>query len=594
MKRSPLKTLLHLFLYATGEKTRVLLATLFTMLNTFFDVLPEVLIGFAVDIVVYQKESWLGKLGLANVYQQLMALGGITFAVWCLESIFQYGYSIEWRGLAQRLQHRLRMDAYTHLQNTDIGFFEQVSSGQLTSILNDDINQLERFLDTGLSQAIKIITTVLIIGGIFFFISPKVAGFAFLPMPIVLFGTYFFRHLIGPRYEAVRARAGEIAKRLVNNIQGIATIKSYVTEPYEIQALQKKSLAYQSANISAIRLSSAITPIIRIAILMGFLSTLLYGGQLTLQHHLPISTYTVLVFLTQRLLWPLTYLADVTDLFYRAMASASRVLDLLTLPTPIISAEKTPPDKLRGDILFKQISFAYQDRSPILTHLNLVAKAGTCIGIIGSTGSGKSTLVKLLLRFYDPQSGHILLDGKSIQEYSLSFLRKNIAYVSQDPFLFDGSIAENIAYGSFHASQAEIEHAARLSEAHDFIVTLPKSYETQIGERGQRLSGGQQQRISIARAILKNPPILILDEATSSVDNETEAAIQRSLKHIVVGRTTLIIAHRLSTVREADQIFVLDQGKIAEVGKHDELIQNAGLYANLWKLQTGDTTRNCP
>lgn len=594
MARSPLHTLARIFLYATGEKKRVFLATLFTILNTFFDILPEVLIGFAVDIVVYQKQSWMGKLGLTDVYQQIMVLGGVTFLVWCLESLFQYAYSIEWRGLAQRLQHRLRMDAYTHLQKTEMNFFEQISSGQLTSILNDDINQLERFLDTGLSQAIKIIATVFMIGSIFFFISPKIASLAFIPMPIVLFGTYFLRHLIAPRYEAVRARAGEIAKRLVNNIQGIATIKSYVTESYETQSLEKRSLHYQTANVSAIRLSSAITPIIRIAILMGFLATLLYGGHLTLKHQLAVSTYSVLVFLTQRLLWPLTYLADVTDLFYRAMASANRAFDLLALPSESISLEKNHLGKLRGDIIFKDIAFQYQDRHPILENLNLIAKTGTCIGIVGSTGSGKSTLVKLLLRFYHPKSGQILIDGKPIQDYPLDFLRKNIAYVSQDPFLFDGSIADNIAYGSFNATLAQIEHAARLSEAHDFIVKLPKAYETRIGERGQRLSGGQQQRISIARALLKNPPILILDEATSSVDNETEAAIQRSLKHIVVGRTTIIIAHRLSTVRETDQIFVLDQGNIIQHGKHDELIQKAGLYANLWKLQTGEFIHNQP
>jgi ATP-binding cassette subfamily B protein len=580
--------IVRLFNYAKGYRTDIYLATLYSVLNKFFDVLPEVLIGIAVDTVVNRDNSFLAKMGFPHAQNQIILLGVLTFIIWSCESIFQYLYSVKWRNLAQALQHKLRMDTYAHIQNADMSYFESASSGNLVSILNDDINQLERFLDNGINTIIQVVGSTIIIGIIFFILAPKVALFALVPVPLILYGAYYFQHLINPLYAKVRAKAGELTARFSNNIQGIATIKSYTAENYEIASLEKQSQDYQKANANAIRLSSAVTPVIRIAILIGFIATLVYGGMLTLNGGLSVGAYSVLVFLTQRLLWPFTYLAEITDQYYRAMASANRVLNLLSVPIHITThSSATKKSDIRGEIIFDHLNFSYFQNQLILKNLNVTIPAGETVAFVGSTGSGKSTLVKLLMRFYDPISGKIKLDGHDLKDFDLNQLREHIGYVGQDVFLFEGTIAQNIAYGTFDATSEEIERAAKLAEAHEFIERLPQGYQTQIGERGQRLSGGQRQRLSIARAILKNPPILILDEATSAVDNETEAAIQRSLDKIVIGRTTIIIAHRLSTVRHANTIYVLEHGQVIEQGNHDVLVANKKVYADLWALQTG-------
>lgn len=588
MKNNQLHALFRLFRYAKNYRKDIIIATIYSVLNTLFDILPELLIGLAVDVIVYQHTSLLARLGVTDVYRQLLVLGVLTFIIWILESVFEYLYSIKWRNLAQTLQHQLRLDAYTHIQDADMTYFENVSSGNLVSILNDDINQLERFFDNGINMLVHIISSILFVGVIYFVLAPSVAILAFIPVPFIIFGMYYFQYLIGPKYEKVRAKAGELNNLFTNNMLGIATIKSYAAEEYELSSLEKQSLEYQKANASAIRVASAITPIIRVAIMTGFLMTLMYGGWLALHGALLVSAYSVLVFLSQRLLWPLTYLADVTDQFYRAIASINRVMNLLSVPIHITSGNHVPVPAVKGEISFENLSFAYgQNARPIINNLSLTIPAGSTVGFVGGTGTGKSTLVKLLLRFYDPSHGMIKLDGKNIKEYELESLRRHIGYVSQDVFLFNGTVAENIAYGTFNATQDEIENAARVAEAHDFIMTLAQGYKTRIGERGLKLSGGQKQRLSIARAILKNPPILILDEATSAVDNETEAAIQRSLARIAADRTTIIIAHRLNTVRHVDTIYVLENGEITEQGDHYSLIASDGMYAWLWQLQTG-------
>ena len=558
------------------------------MLNKLFDLAPPVLIGLAVDVVVKQNTSWLAAWGVSSVPGQLGVLAVLSFGIWSAESLFEYLYALLWRNLAQTVQHELRQEAYGHLQQLEMAFFEQGSTGRLMAILNDDINQLERFLDQGANEILQLLTTVLAVGGAMVLLSPMVAGVAFIPIPVILWGSLRFQKRLAPRYREVRERAGDLASRLSNNLGGMLTIKSYAAETWELGRLAEDSQAYRLSNGRAIRLSAAFIPLIRFAILFAFLAILVIGGLQAWQGVIAVGTYSFLVFITQRLLWPLTTLGRTLDDYQRAMASTSRVLDLLDTPIAIASGDQAlPRQQVRGAIHFQAVDFAYDGRKPLLQGFNLEIPAGSTIGIVGATGSGKSTIVKLLLRLYEIQGGQILLDGQGIQGLKLQDLRQAIGLVSQEVFLFHGTVAENIAYGSFGAPRAAIEQAAVLAEAAGFIETLPEGYDTVVGERGQRLSGGQRQRIALARAILKNPPVLVLDEATAAVDNETEAAIQRSLDRITASRTTLVIAHRLSTVRHADQIVVMEQGRIVESGHHDDLIGRDGPYANLWRVQAG-------
>ncbi|MEJ2534948.1 MAG: ABC transporter ATP-binding protein, partial [Gammaproteobacteria bacterium] len=511
----------------------------------------------------------------------------LTILVWGFESLFEYLLLVLWRNLAQQLQHDLRMDAYGHVQDLDLSWFEESSTGNLVAILNDDVNQLERFLNGGANDLIQVVVTVLSVGGVFFYLSPTIAAMAFTPIPVILVGAFWFQRRAQPLYAGVRERVGLLSTRLANNIAGIATIKSFTREQEELERLAEDSNAYVEANRKAIRISSAFIPIIRMAIMAGFVATLVYGGKLVLDGELNAGAYSVLVFLTQRLLWPLTRMAETVDLFERAMASTRRILNLVETPVRTRPGHRRMPhDAIRGDIRFEGVSFAYASGPPVLRDIDLEIPAGHSVALVGQTGSGKSSLVKLLLRFYEPTAGRITLDGVDLNEIVLQDLRAAIGMVSQDVFLFHGTVRENIAYGRPDASQAEIESAAAAAEATGFIADLPEGYDTVVGERGQKLSGGQRQRLSIARSVLKDPPILVLDEATSAVDNETEAAIQRSLDKVAVGRTTLVIAHRLSTIVDADLICVLDKGRIVERGTHRELLSADGIYRALWDVQT--------
>ncbi|BCL39429.1 ABC transporter [Nostoc sp. MS1] len=564
------------------------LATGCSILNKIFDLAPPALIGIAVDVVVKQQDSIIAQLGVKDILGQFLIVSLLTVITWILESFFEYRYKLFWRNLAQNIQHNLRLDAYKHLQELELAYFEERSTGGLMSILSDDVNQLERFLDVGANDIIQVITTIVVVGGAFFVLAPGIAWMAILPMPFILWGSVAFQKSLAPRYADVREKVGLLNGRLSNNLSGITTIKSFTAEEYEVGRLEIDSSAYRQSNTKAIALSAAFIPLIRMLILVGFTSLLVFGGLQTVAGKMSVGAYSSLVFLVQLLLWPLTRLGDTFDLYQRAMASINRVMELLDTPITAHTGNiALPVEEVRGEVEFKNVTFAYKDRLPVLKHLSLTIPAGNTIAIVGSTGSGKSTLVKLLLRLYDVQAGKITLDGINIEDLRLRDLRRSIGLVSQDVFLFHGTVAENVAYGTFDATQEEIVTAAKIAEAHEFITRLPQGYETIVGERGQKLSGGQRQRIAIARAVLKNPPILILDEATSAVDNETEAAIQRSLERITVNRTTIAIAHRLSTIRNANCIYVMEYGQLIESGNHEELLEKNGVYASLWRVQSG-------
>ncbi len=584
----------RLFGYAKNYRRDFYLGTLYSILNKFFDILPEVLIGVAVDIVINGEKSFLARevlqqFGISSTWHQLLVLGALNMLIWIGESWFEYLHHLKWRNLAQSLQHELRLDTYQHVQKLELAYFENRRTGNLLSILNDDINQMERFLNTGANEIIQVFCSSLMISAVFFVLQPTIALVALLPIPIILYGAFWFQKRLAPRYAQVREAAGDVNARLNNNLLGLATIKSFATEQFEAQRIREASDTYRATNAAAIKVSSAITPVIRMAILAGFTTTLVYGGYLTLHDELAVGAYSVLVYLTQRLLWPMTRLADVADMYQRSMTAIDRALGLLETPIAIAyEGQAIHVKTVRGELRFEHVQFSYDGERAALQNIDFTIAANNTTAFVGATGSGKSTLVKLLLRFYHPDQGRILLDGQNVESINLQDLRRAMAYVSQDTFLTDGTVAENIAYGLPDTDINAIKNAAIAAEAMEFIEKMPQGFATRIGERGQKLSGGQRQRLALARAILRDPAVLILDEATSAVDNETEAAIQRSLEKISQNRTTVVIAHRLSTIRHADVIHVLENGQIVESGTHDELMQRNACYASLWRLQTGE------
>ncbi|MEC8788800.1 MAG: ABC transporter ATP-binding protein [Candidatus Thermoplasmatota archaeon] len=584
----PFKRLLK---YMSPHKGTIRLATLCSVLNKIWDLAPPLLIGLAVDVVVQRDESFLAGFGIENAWHQLILLSVLTFFIWGLESLFEYFYGVLWRNLAQTVQHELRLETFSHVQKQGMGWFDERQKGDVLAILNDDINQLERFLDKGANDLLQVTTTVIVVGAVFLAISWEVALFAVLPIPVIIWGSFLYQRSLEPRYAEVRNTAGRLNALLENDLSGMSTIQSFTAEDRELKRVEDLSNEYRNANKKAIRLSVAFVPMIRMAILCGFTATLLLGGWFTLEGVLAIGAYSVLVFMTQRLLWPLTRLGETFDLYQRAMASSTRVLDVLSSPTEIVQGDYTPgaEDIAKSDIELKGVGFAYTGRENVFEGLNLAIKSNETTGIVGATGSGKTTLIRLLLRFAEPNQGSIEWAGRSLPEWNLNTLRSSMSLVDQHITLFPTSILENIRYGNPEASDDEVKAAGLVAEASNFIEELPDSWETLVGEGGHRLSGGQRQRIAIARAVLKDAPVLILDEATSAVDNETEAALQRSISKISSDRTAIIIAHRLSTIRNAERIIVLENGEIIEDGTHEDLVNKRGTYARMWAVQTGST-----
>lgn len=577
----------RLWTYARQHRSRVVAATVYTTLGKVMDVVPEVLIGAVIDVIVRGQDSFFATaFGVTDRWQQLLILAGLNLVVWVLESTFGYLAAVAWRNLAQTIQHEVRDDLYTHVQSLELGWFEDARSGGILSILNDDINQLERFLDGGAAALITVFWNVVLVGAVFAASSWMLTLLAFLPIPLIVYGSIRYQKRLTPLYAEVRQKVGDLNATLSSNLGGIATIKAFTTEIAEAGRIRSASLEYLEANQGAIKFSSAFVPLIRMVILAGFTCTLVIGGWMVLQGTMQVGIYSVLVFMTQRLLWPLTRLGETLDLYQRAMASTHRIFGLLGVKPTMVEGQRALTAPVQGAIAFEQVSYAYGD-NPVLHDVDITIGPGETHAVVGATGAGKSTLTRLRLRFQDPSKGRVTIDGIDLRELSYRDLRGLMGYVSQDVFLFHGTIRDNIAYGREGATDDEIRAAAQAAEAHDFILELPGGYDTIVGERGQKLSGGQRQRLSLARAILRNPTILVLDEATSAVDNETEAAIQRSLRTVTQNRTTLMIAHRLSTVRSAHCIWVLEKGRVVEHGTHEQLVAIGGLYAALWRVQTG-------
>ncbi|HYN20051.1 MAG TPA: ABC transporter ATP-binding protein [Thermoanaerobaculia bacterium] len=584
----------RLFGYLRAYRGRLVWACGSSVLNKILDLMPPLLVGWVIDSLRGSPPGWIaGLAGTSDPWSMAVVLSGLSVAIFFFESFFQWLYQAGFMRLAQLVQHDLRIDAYNRIQSREVAFFEEHRLGEILSMLNDDVNQLERFLNTGFNELLQIVVLFVFAGMIMFSTSWELSLVGMAPIPIILWGSIYYQRRIAPRYRRIREGVGGLASRLENNIAGIQVIKSFTAEPFETERVRRASEEYRKANFAAIRLSAIYVPVIRMAIVIGFAGVLLVGSYWVLQGRvLTVGELVLFAMMTERLLWPLTRLGTTLDEYERAKASARRTFGLLETPAAIV--EREHPQRLpraQGEVVFDRVEFRYPSRQSelaVLDGISFQVSAGETLGIAGPTGAGKSTIIKLLLRFYDVTGGAVRLDGHDVRDLALADLRQNIALVSQDVYLFHGTVRENIAYVTPDAPIEEVVRAAELAQLHDFVASLPQGYETLVGERGVKLSGGQRQRLSIARAILKNAPILILDEATSSVDTETERAIQQSLKTITAGRTALIIAHRLSTIRHADRILVLRDGRVAEEGHHADLVARGGTYADLWHIQSGE------
>lgn len=581
----------RLFQYLNQFRRPFWLAIFNAVVNKVLDLMPPFLTAWLIDAVSGQSPSWIKNgLGITDPWHTALFIAALTFVIFGLESFFEWLYQRGFRDLAQEVQHRLRISAYNKLQSREMAFFEAQRTGNLMAILNDDVNQLERFINSVFHEMVQMLILVLFAGWALCQVSFELGWISMIPIPFIVLGSLYYQRKVRPYYQEVRNRVGELAARLENNISGILVIKSFTAEPFESNRLREVSEQYRDAQFKAIKWNAAYEPLIRIFISIGFGLSLLVGAYWILFEpgRFTLGDLAFFAMMTQRLLWPVTRLGDIFDEYERARAASNRIFSLLDSESSIVDSQNgiaLPADP--GNITIQNLHFAYQPGLEVLHGVNLTIKKGETLGIAGPTGGGKTTLIKLLLRLYEPSQGQILLEGVDLKNIALSELRKNMALVSQDVYLFHGSILENIAYGMADCGIEQVQEAAKKAQLHDFISSLPQQYDTVVGERGIKLSGGQRQRLSIARAILKNAPILILDEATSSVDTETERALLESLDELTADRTAIIIAHRLSTIRRADRIIVLKNGQISETGKHDALVELGKDYAELWRVQTG-------
>lgn len=578
-----------LYPFLKPYRIQFILSCIYSITNKILDLAPPFIVGWMVDVVLKNPVPWVDMFANQDIVKGIWLVGASIFVIFGFESYFEWLYKRNFMEISQKVQHDLRIKLYDNLQKKDTQFFENARTGNLISILSEDISQLEKFISEVFNELLQVVILVVFSAIAFYMVSPLLCLLAMSSIPFIIWGSYFYEKLVTKRYFITRKSAGELNNRLENNIGGIGVIKSFTTEAFESERVNKASTTFKIANLDIIKYRAAYEPLIRVFIAFGFAAVLVVPAFWIMNgtHDITIGQLAIFGMLVQRLLWPMTRLGKVFDDTAKAKASSLRIFGLMDIPTTIIEKElPTPFPIMQFGIDFKDVSFGYfENNRPVLVNLNIHIPAGKTTGIMGPTGAGKTSLIKLILRLYDPNKGSLLIDYTNINEFSLHDLRSSISLVSQDVYVFHGNFSENIAYGCPNVSQEAIIEAAKKATLHDFINGLEAGYDSLVGERGIKLSGGQRQRLSIARAILKNAPILILDEATSSVDTETEQVIKENIKSLSVGKTTIIIAHRLSTLVNADQIIVLESGAVSEMGTHDELLFQNGLYAKMWNIQ---------
>jgi len=496
------------------------------------------------------------------------------------------GYMMAWVG--QRITLDLRDKVYSHLHMLSLNFFSQRETGVIMTRVTRDVERLQEFISRGFPEMATDAVLIIAMGGAMFLENWRLALFTLIPMPVLIMLTFYFGHKMHKTFHIVWKRWAEISGILADTIPGVRVVKAFVREKHEISRFNDKAYELFEGEMNAAKLYTVFRPLMGFLTFIGTIIIWFVGGrEVLVNSEFTIGSLALFQSCMMQFYMPVQSLARLNERFQHAATSAERVFEVLD-NKPDIDDKKDAielPD-IKGHIQFKNVTFSYDGEQNVLEDVSCDIQPGEMIGLAGHTGAGKTTLINLVCRFYDVNEGAILVDGHDIRDVKIASLRNQIGVVLQNPFLFNGGIAENIAYGKPGATMKEIIAAAKAANAHDFIINFPDGYDTIVGERGERVSGGERQRISIARAILKNPRILILDEATSSIDTETEAKIQEALGRLIKGRTVFAIAHRLSTLKHSNRLLILEKGKLAEIGTHNELIEMDGIYAKLCKMQT--------
>ena len=571
-----MKSLLRVLSYLKPYKKAVSFTLGFAILTTLLDLIPPWIIKVIIDELVDGKESSL-------IYWVVIGLIGIYF----FRNYFNYQRIMFNNRVEQNVVFDMRSNVYKALNRLSINFFENRSTGELMSRINDDVNYVERIFIDGVEQVVTAILTLTGITIILFYLHWKLALVALLPIPFLIWGASIYTKKAHNLYHKVRESAAKMNSRLQDSISGIREIFAFNRQLHEISRFEKKSREYCNSNLKVMSLWAIYSPAMMFLGSLGTALVLLYGVGLIHDKEITIGSLVAFIGYLALFYTPINQLHSVNHMLQHALASGERVFEIIDRQPDVkeIPNAVLPSTNMQGEIEFQKVTFAYVESKPVIKNLSLKIQSGNKIALVGHTGSGKSTLLKLLLRFYDIDSGKITIDGHNIADLKISYLREQIGMVSQDPYLFNGTVAENILYGNVGANREQMRKSAIAAHADGFVQGLPKEYDTLIGERGVKLSGGEKHRIAIARTLLKDPPILILDEATASVDTETEIRIKEALTCLMVGRTTILIAHRLSTLEGADKILVMKSGELVESGTHNQMINTGTEYAQLFRSQ---------
>ena len=524
-------------------------------------------------------------------FSQVSMLALAVIGIYIIRAFARFGTDYISHYAAWKMLKSIRQHMYDHLQKLSLRYFSNKQTGDLMSRVINDTRNFEVLLAHAIPTIV--VNAVMLIGvtAILFYMNPSLALYTLIPMPILALMVLKFSKISRPLFRKAQEKIGEVNAILQDNFSGIKEIKSFTQEEFESQKTGVSLEAQTNTMLRALKLSNAFHPGIEFVSGIGTVIVIFFGGRLALGGSLPLEDLAAFFLYLNIFYQPITTLGQINEGIQQALASAERVLEVITEEPEIVETEN-PLEliKAEGYVEFRDVSFQYVDRIPVLKNICFKVRPGETLALVGATGVGKTTIASLIPRFYDPESGEILIDNTDIRNLGLASLRRQISLVSQDVFLFNGTIKDNILYGASHATDADVIDAAKSANAHEFILALENGYDTKVGERGVKLSGGQKQRISIARAILKDSPILILDEATSAVDTQTERLIQDALHKLKRNKTAVVIAHRLSTIQEADQIVVLKEGEILEQGTHEELLQKDGLYCQLCRAQSASQT----